>query len=288
MYLVYTFETNEDPSELTKALWRVKIGHQVVTKTSGDELWVTDPKYVQATLELVTIWKQDALALTQVTVNRPTNSRQSIKTLVIETPVSCLFLLCTLAVCFLTQLGDNSEAVKWFLISPIFSQSGQLFSLPLLRVLESGEVWRLITPTFLHFSILHLVFNGLWVWDIGRKLERLIGSVTWLIGALVISIGANVLQYLLSNTVYFGGLSGLVYGLIGVAWLLPYILKNTPQIVSKRLFVFFMVWLGIGFTPLTESVGLGAIANTAHIVGLLLGLVLGFLYGVISKRLSNV
>lgn len=60
--------------------------------------------------------------------------------------------------------------------------------------------------------------------------------------------------------------------------------KRWPIIISKQLMVFFVVWLGIGYTPFPEMLGLGSIANTAHTIGLLSGLVLGVIYWLATKH----
>ena len=41
--------------------------------------------------------------------------------------------------------------------------------------LDGGEYWRLVTPIFLHFGIIHFVFNALWLALLGSKVERFAG-----------------------------------------------------------------------------------------------------------------
>ena len=62
--------------------------------------------------------------------------------------------------------------------------------------LEDGHYWRLVTPIFLHFGVLHLVFNALWLGLLGSKIERAAGSVQALLLIITIAMVSNVGQYL--------------------------------------------------------------------------------------------
>ena len=61
---------------------------------------------------------------------------------------------------------------------------------------RSGQVWRLITPIFLHFAWFHLAFNGIWMWQLGSIIERRLGP--WDLAGLVqiIGVSSNVAQFL--------------------------------------------------------------------------------------------
>lgn len=289
MYLVYRFEETEDPTGLTKALWQHKVAHQIVSAQGYDELWILDPGQLPVVEQLINIWKNDPSLLQQTqpaaVVRR--GATGAISSQLKRSPVTTILLLLTLLVAVITQLGADIKAVSYFTISSIHIMDGRIYFSTLANVLSDGEYWRLFTPALLHFSVLHIVFNTLWVWDIGGKLERILGSIVWSIGVAIIAILSNVLQYQISEYPLFGGLSGVVYGLIGFAWLLPLLNKCWPVIISKQLMVFFVVWLGVGYTPLPEMIGLGSIANTAHSIGLLSGLALGLVYWLATKHRYN-
>ncbi|MFQ3187646.1 MAG: GlpG protein, partial [Marinomonas primoryensis] len=199
-------------------------------------------------------------------------------------PVTAGLLIVTLLVAVVTKLGSDFTVVGYLSITPFDIKNGHIYFYTLSEVFSKGEYWRLFTPTLLHFSVLHIVFNTLWIWDIGRRIERQLGSILWSVGILIIAIISNVLQYEISGYPLFGGLSGVVYGVIGFAWLLPLFNKRWPIIISKQLMIFFIVWLAVGYTPFPEMLGLGSIANTAHSIGLLTGLALGVVYWVATKH----
>lgn len=131
--------------------------------------------------------------------------------------------------------------------------------------IASGQVWRLITPIFLHYGILHLVFNMFWLFDLGRLIETRRG--TWRLAGLVLvaAVIPNFGQFLWDGP-WFGGMSGVVYALFGYVWIKG---KFEPQLgmqMRQETATLMLVWLGLGFTGL-----LGPIANAAHLLGLLVG-----------------
>ena len=289
MYFVYQFKETEDPKGLTEALWHHKVAHQIIFKDGYNELWVLDPSQLPTVEQLMTIWKDDPALLQQAQPAAVTSTatKGGILSQFKLSPVTTILLLLTLLVAVITQLGSDIETVGYFSISPFDIRNGHIYFYDLSEVLSKGEYWRIFTPTLLHFSVLHIVFNTLWIWEIGSKLERILGSVIWSIGVVIIAVLSNALQYQLSGYPLFGGLSGVVYGLIGFAWLLPILSKHWPIIISKQLMLFFIIWLGVGYTPFPEMIGLGSIANTAHTIGLMSGLVLGVIYWLTTKYRQN-
>jgi GlpG protein len=286
MYFVYQFKEAEDPKGLTEALWHHKVAHQIISKQGHNELWVLDPSQSPTVDQLMAIWKDDPSLLEQTrpVFTSSSASKSRIFTELTLAPVTAGLLIVTLLVAVVTKLGSDFTVVGYLSITPFDIKNGHIYFYTLSEVFSKGEYWRLFTPTLLHFSVLHIVFNTLWIWDIGRRIERQLGSILWSVGILIIAIISNVLQYEISGYPLFGGLSGVVYGVIGFAWLLPLFNKRWPIIISKQLMIFFIVWLAVGYTPFPEMLGLGSIANTAHSIGLLTGLALGVVYWVATKH----
>jgi len=147
----------------------------------------------------------------------------------------------------------------------------------------AGEYWRWVTPAFLHFGWLHIVFNGLWLWELGRKVEEVMGHFNTLMLIAVIALVSNTCQYLYTGSALFGGMSGVVYGLLGFAWVAPW-LQPRWRIQPAPMIMWFMVgFLVLGMVGVVEGVGMGRVANAAHLAGLVSGLALGALFGFVSR-----
>ncbi len=137
--------------------------------------------------------------------------------------------------------------------------------------LNDGQWWRLLTPIFLHFGLLHLVFNMLWLWDLGDILERFEGSRWLLFFVVVIGIASNLAQYAYAGPL-FGGMSGVVYGLLGYLWLRSYLDPGFPLRPNKTVVYLMLGWFALAWTGL-----LGPIANMAHTIGLVAGGAMAFI-----------
>lgn len=139
-----------------------------------------------------------------------------------------------------------------------------------------GELWRTITPIFIHLEVLHLAFNMIMFYQFGRLLESLRGTARFAIAVLSIAIISNLAQAVfpesLGGNPFFGGMSGVVYGLFGYAWMKS-IFDPTPGFMLSQVTVIVLIgWLLLCMTP-----AIGNVANVAHVVGLAVGAAFGFL-----------
>lgn len=144
----------------------------------------------------------------------------------------------------------------------------------LMATLTAGQWWRLITPDFLHFDISHLLFNAVMLWYLGSQVEVRQGAMRFAVLFVACSLAGNLAQYLLSGPL-FGGLSGVVYGLLGYVWWQMH--RGARFIMPPALMVFAMVWLVLGLTPVPEWLMMSRMANGAHLGGLLAGLMVAVL-----------
>mgnify|MGYP001030040235 CR=1 FL=1 len=140
-----------------------------------------------------------------------------------------------------------------------------------------------MTPAFLHFGWLHIVFNCLWLWELGSRVERVLGHFNLAMLFLVIAVLANGAQYVHTGPSLFGGMSGVVYGLLGFAWVAP-LLQPAWRIQPSRPIMLLMVgWLVICMLGVIEALGGVAVANAAHLGGLLSGAALGAIFGLKAR-----
>lgn len=138
----------------------------------------------------------------------------------------------------------------------------------LIQVRE-GEVWRLLTPIFLHFSLLHILFNMFWLAELGGQFEMLGKSWRLALFVLVSGVFSNLVQFLWAGP-GFGGMSGVVYALFGHAWMQTHYDPAGPWRLRGNSVPIMLIWLVLGMTGL-----LGPIANGAHLGGLVVGMAIG-------------
>jgi len=154
----------------------------------------------------------------------------------------------------------------------IDSADGEAKSDPF-QAVKSGEVWRVVTPIFLHGDILHLAFNMYWLFFLGGQIENIRGG--WRFAGLVLisAVVSNLGQVFLDSNSLFGGMSGVNYALFGFVWMRWRIEPQAGWLLSPFTVIILMVWFVACFTGVVGD----HIANGAHAFGLLCGLVIGLL-----------
>lgn len=136
---------------------------------------------------------------------------------------------------------------------------------------QQWQIWRWVSHALLHFSVMHIAFNLLWWWQFGGDLEQRLGSLKLIKLFIVSAIISGAGQYWVEGA-NFGGLSGVVYALAGYLWVLA---QRAPQLglsIPRSLMGFMLIWLVLGFVQ-----PFMAIANTAHLAGLISGVVLAWM-----------
>ncbi|MFI6318380.1 rhomboid family intramembrane serine protease [Nonomuraea sp. NPDC050556] len=146
----------------------------------------------------------------------------------------------------------------------------------------AGEWYRLFTGAFLHlppstgFGLLHIGFNMMWLWTLGRQVEQQLGWARYLALYLLSALGASVLVLLLDPLSSVVGASGAVFGLAVAAYVIGRRVGHGA--VDNRLMIFFLVWL---------VATAGFASWQGHLGGLLAGgaLALAYAYTPAERRL---
>jgi GlpG protein len=178
-------------------------------------------------------------------------------------PVTLVLIFISVGVFFLSKFGDDQAAVARLYITEFISPRG-------LYEVRHGQIWRLFTPIFVHLNILHILFNMLWLKDLGSLIEGQKKSGFFVLLVLVLAAFSNVAQYVTSGPL-FGGMSGVIYGLLGYAWMRSKFDPTSGFFIHPTTMTIMLVWLVLCYTG-----RLGQVANTAHLSGLILGGLWGY------------
>jgi rhomboid protease GluP len=135
----------------------------------------------------------------------------------------------------------------------------------------NGQLWRFVTPLFLHGGLLHIGFNSYFLYLVGRRLEARFGTARFLALYILSGVGGVLASFAFSQYNSIGASSAL-FGLIG-AWI-PMLARNREVLADTRRQIWRIIEviginLVISFTP--------GIDIWAHVGGLLAGLALGWL-----------
>lgn len=133
------------------------------------------------------------------------------------------------------------------------------------------DLYRLLTPTFLHFGIMHILFN-LVMWEaMARPVEKYVGKTKLFSVFISVALISNVMQFgFMPQNGIFGGLSGVVYGTMAYFGMISR-RADCPQgfFFPKGLITVSIIFIAFGFFT-------SGTANVCHLAGLILGLLWGF------------
>ena len=193
-------------------------------------------------------------------------------------PVSMALILLSLLAAAATALGKNvtgpgADALRIQSVESVLTPEGREAFLipPMLHDVRRGQVWRLITPIFLHMGALHLIFNMIWLRDFGSQIERNRSSGFMLILVLAAAVVSNLAQYWWSDSPFFGGMSGVVYALFGYVWIKGRFEPHLGMGVAHQTALFMLGWMI--FCIIMPSLN---VANAAHVLGLVVGVAMAY------------
>ncbi len=275
MYRVKQLDSTVNLAGFSQWLTGQGVPHRITEENDQQVLWLENPQHAEPVLEAL----ERFLAEPEL---REAVDRQHRSPVFVggrwqpspkHAPLVLSAIVVALLMVWVTSMGRNELSAALMMIDPRdfdwSTLAGRIDALS--STLASGQVWRLLTPDFLHFSWTHIIFNSVMLWFLGSQIEWFDGRGRLLTLFVVTSIFSNGLQYLVSGPL-FGGLSGVVYGILGYCWLSQ---RKLPRFqFPSALVTFAVAWMVIGFTPFTELLGLGRMANEAHLGGFVSGVAL--------------
>jgi len=260
------------------------IRHRVFEERGRQILEVSDPRQADQVRDLYAAWREGRVKLVRAGAGESVGKSSALRVLaghLLRYPaLSVLIALACAVFPFSLALGEGrlgTVAAALLIIDPATVTNampglGELFA--------QLQVWRWLTPIFLHFSIMHLAFNCAVVIELGRRIEAGGGSAGFVLLVALTGVASNLVQFAFGGSLLFGGLSGVAYGLLGFILMMN---RRYPALSVWRLprgiAIGLMVFLVLFTTGITEAFGLH-VANAAHWSGLAAGALAGLVWRV--------
>ena len=281
-----------DLRPLLGAMTRAGIRFRVNEESGSQVIWVSTELEVSQAAQLLEEWEklqaQGAFVQQRSARSRGLSGYFPVGNYVgdllraaLVAPVTIVLLVAALIVAGVSQLGADLRPVE-FMFYPTLNP-GAVGGLPtLLSILGDmqglRDFVRTLTPALLHFGAVHLVFNAMWLWHFGRMIESTQSSVLYLFVVFLIAFISNTTQYVWSMSANFGGLSGVVYGLLGYIWMCQTVNPASRLRLPPAMIGFMLVAL-----VLMEVFASAWIATAAHAGGLVAGMVAGIVIALIHR-----
>lgn len=293
MRRIGTLSNEHDARAFSDYLFTLQIDTQVERRNGEWDVWILDedrleqgrselarfraapgdPRYSQAASQARQRRDEELRELLKAAQQRVNLRERWERPVWRQAPVTILLVAGSILVTLLCGFGRNDEMMSLLQIQRTSVEqlaNGMAivrWHSEFLHDVRQGEVWRLVTPIFIHMSPWHFLGNAWLTLVLGTAIERRRGSWRLLLGVLLIAVISNVAQYA-SDSPRFGGMSGVVYGLFGYVWLKGRFDPDADIAVSREATVLMLGWLLLCTTGLV-----GPIANVAHFSGLGVGLV---------------
>jgi GlpG protein len=136
---------------------------------------------------------------------------------------------------------------------------------------SQGQIWRFVTSILPHINLIHLAFDIYWFWVFGTFVEGIFGHWRMLALLFLFAVPSSAAEYALSTGGV--GLSGVVYGLFGMLWVLSRRDIRFASSVDARTIAMFVAWFFLCIAATTAHIM--EIGNVAHAAGAAVGLLLG-------------
>lgn len=273
-----------DLSQFSRLLWQQGIAHRIVQQGQGQLLLVAREEQILPAVTLYGCWQRGEVQPQAGADGRldlllsGASMTDGVARALRQTPLTLILIAVCVALLFVAPL-DRPTDLTYSLLYPDFSRGTRVIVLS--RVIETfgiRDFFNMLSPIVLHGGVLHLVFNMLWLWELGRRIE--LRQSGWLLGLVIVLLAlvSNTVQYLYGGGNNFGGMSGVVYGLFAWIWMWQLFCPAAGLRLPGSLILFMLLSL-----VLMTWLGLSMIANEAHLGGFVGGVV----FGAVAARLSR-
>jgi GlpG protein len=276
MFKALEVAASENLTQYSRLLWQQSLSHRIYHENDVQIIAVANPADIGKASTLYQQWKSGEISPAQKdssSIAEYFNFSQGAGRFwraLHKSPVTLVLILICCVMAVVAPLNSLSDTVRLFLF-PDFAYGTRTINLGfVLENFSFRQFLNMISPMLLHAGLLHLAFNMLWLWEFGRRIESRQASWAMIILVIVLALVSNTAQYLYSGSIYFGGMSGVVYGLFAYIWMWQ-LFDPAKRLGLPGNLVFFMLLALIILTMM----GLDSIADEAHIAGLLCGVVYG-------------
>jgi GlpG protein len=284
-----SYDNPEQARGLSDQLEVQGIENQVRSDESRHAVWVINEADLEAATELASRYAGAPSDASQAEAERIRKQREA-DTRPVRIPglsqrgglarggpvgrVTLALIVLSVAVSVLSGLGDSKSPILRALFVVPISPEGYY-----LARIDWAQPWRLLTPMLIHFGVLHLGFNMLWLYRLGSQIENLQGTRVFLGLVALTQVPGVLVQFEVSGPL-FGGMSGVVYGLFGFTWMQARYTSRGYSLTDQDT-IWIMGWFVLCATGLV-----GHIANAQHALGLVFGLLAGMPAYVAFRRSS--
>jgi rhomboid protease GluP len=140
------------------------------------------------------------------------------------------------------------------------------------EILQDKEYYRLLTSTFLHVDILHLVLNMFYLYTLGSDLLNVLGPVWFFLIYIVSGIGGSLASLKFSPNTKSVGASGSLFGILGSIGFLFLVQGNTQGVMS----VILSLVINFAFSQAVKNID-----DWGHIGGFVSGFIMALLFVVL-------
>lgn len=247
-------------------LTELGVMHRFVLKGDTQQLLLLDPEDTEIAGQVLRAWEGGELK-TRPKVKLVRKNMQFM-----EQPAHLTLLIIFLSCVGAALASFGTEFIQLFTFwDPAYRVSFVISGFDPWINIASGQYWRLITPIFLHFGPVHLIFNALWFWYLGSLVE--LHQSRWALPGVTILIAlvSNIIQAFFSEGAIFGGLSGVVYGLFAYVWCTGRLNPGSKVRLPNMLFVVITALMLLSPLGVFDIIVNAEIADAAHISGFITG-----------------